>query len=110
MYLRDGLYEKLKTRSRNVGVSISGLIRRSQEKDIQQDAVALTPERFSNASIRWKALPASNRKISFENCVKTADYSDPTAMMPERLILDTDIVIHLLKNSRKPLPVVDKQP
>lgn len=40
IYLQDDLYEKLKTRSRNAGVSISGLIRRSLEKDIQQDPVA----------------------------------------------------------------------
>lgn len=40
IYLQDDLYERLKTRSRNVGVSISELIRRSLEKDIQQDPVA----------------------------------------------------------------------
>lgn len=40
IYLQDELYERLKTRSRNVGVSISELIRRSLEKDIQQDPVA----------------------------------------------------------------------
>ena len=40
IYLQDDLYERLKTRSRNVGVSISELIRRSLDKDIQQDPVA----------------------------------------------------------------------
>jgi negative regulator of replication initiation len=40
IYLQDDLYERLKTRSRNVGVSISELIRCSLEKDIQQDPVA----------------------------------------------------------------------
>jgi len=40
IYLQDDLYERLKTRSRNVGVSVSELIRRSLEKDIQQDPVA----------------------------------------------------------------------
>ena len=40
IYLQDDLYEKLKTRSRIVGVSISELIRCSLEKDIQQDPVA----------------------------------------------------------------------
>ena len=40
IYLPDALYESLKVRSRSVGVSISELIRRSLEKDIQQDPVA----------------------------------------------------------------------
>lgn len=40
IYLQNELYERLKTRSRNVGVSVSELIRRSLEKDIQQDPVA----------------------------------------------------------------------
>ena len=40
IYLQDDLYERLKTRSRSVGVSVSELIRRSLERDIQQDPVA----------------------------------------------------------------------
>ena len=40
IYLQDDLYERLKTRSLNGGVSISELIRRSLKKDIQQDPVA----------------------------------------------------------------------
>lgn len=40
IYLQNDLYERIKTRSRNVGVSVSELIRRSLEKDIQQDPVA----------------------------------------------------------------------
>lgn len=40
IYLQNDLYERLKTRSSNVGVSVSELIRRSLEKDIQQDPVA----------------------------------------------------------------------
>ena len=40
IYLQNDLYERLKARSRNVGVSVSELIRRSLEKDIQQDPVA----------------------------------------------------------------------
>ena len=40
IYLQDDLYERLKTRSRIAGVSISELIRRSLEKDIPQDPVA----------------------------------------------------------------------
>ena len=40
IYLQNDLYERLKTRSRSVGVSVSELIRRSLEKDIQQDPVA----------------------------------------------------------------------
>ena len=40
IYLQNDMYERLKAQSRNVGVSISELIRRSLEKDIQQDPVA----------------------------------------------------------------------
>ena len=40
IYLQNDLYERLKSRSRSVGVSVSELIRRSLEKDIQQDPVA----------------------------------------------------------------------
>ena len=40
IYLQNDLYERLKARSRSVGVSVSELIRRSLEKDIQQDPVA----------------------------------------------------------------------
>lgn len=40
IYLQDALYESLKVRSRSVGISISELIRRTLEKDIQKDPVA----------------------------------------------------------------------
>ena len=40
IYLQDALYDGLKTRARSVGVSISELIRRTLEKDIQKDPVA----------------------------------------------------------------------
>lgn len=40
IYLHDELYEGLKSRARSVGVSISELIRRTLEKDIQKDPVA----------------------------------------------------------------------
>ena len=40
IYLQDEMYERLKTQSGNIGVSISELIRRSLEKDIQQDPAA----------------------------------------------------------------------
>ena len=40
IYLPDALYESLKARARGVGISISELIRRSLEKDLQQDPVA----------------------------------------------------------------------
>lgn len=40
IYLQDALYESLKIRSRSAGVSISELIRRTLEKDIQKDPVA----------------------------------------------------------------------
>lgn len=40
IYLQEALHESLKTRARSVGVSISELIRRTLEKDIQKDPVA----------------------------------------------------------------------
>ena len=40
IYLQDALHESLKIRARSVGVSISELIRRTLEKDIQKDPVA----------------------------------------------------------------------
>lgn len=40
IYLQDALYDSLKVRSRSLGVSISELIRRTLEKDIQKDPVA----------------------------------------------------------------------
>ena len=40
IYLQDALYDSLKMRARSVGVSISELIRRTLEKDIQKDPVA----------------------------------------------------------------------
>ena len=40
IYLHDALYDSLKVRARSVGVSISELIRRTLEKDIQKDPVA----------------------------------------------------------------------
>jgi len=40
IYLQDALYDSLKVRSRSVGVSISELIRRTLEKDIQKNPVA----------------------------------------------------------------------
>jgi hypothetical protein len=39
IYLHDALYEGLKIRSRSIGVSISELIRRTLEKDLQKDPV-----------------------------------------------------------------------
>lgn len=40
IYLQDALYASLKTRARSVGVSLSELIRRTLEKDIQKDPVS----------------------------------------------------------------------
>ena len=40
IYLQDALFDSLKMRARSVGVSISELIRRTLEKDIQKDPVA----------------------------------------------------------------------
>jgi hypothetical protein len=37
IYLQDSLYVSLKIRSRSVGVSLSELIRRTLERDIQKD-------------------------------------------------------------------------
>ena len=40
IYLQDELHDSLKARARGIGVSISELIRRTLEKDIQKDPVA----------------------------------------------------------------------
>ncbi len=40
IYLQNDLYERLKTRSRCVGVSVSEIIRRALEKDTRQDTIA----------------------------------------------------------------------
>ena len=40
IYLHDALHDSLKVRARSIGVSISELIRRTLEKDIQKDPVA----------------------------------------------------------------------
>lgn len=40
IYLQEALYDSLKARARNVGISISELIRRTLEKDIQKDPVS----------------------------------------------------------------------
>ena len=40
IYLQDSLHDSLKTRARSVGVSMSELIRRTLEKDIQSDPVS----------------------------------------------------------------------
>ena len=47
IYLQDDLYEGLKTRARNVGISMSELIRRTLEKDIHKDPVADAQGYFS---------------------------------------------------------------
>lgn len=46
IYLQDELYDSLKARARTVGVSISELIRRTLEKDVQKDPVANTQAFF----------------------------------------------------------------
>ena len=40
IYLNDDLYDSLKIRARSVGISMSELIRRTLEKDVQKDPVA----------------------------------------------------------------------
>ena len=40
IYLQDALYDSLRVRARSVGISMSELIRRTLEKDIQKDPVA----------------------------------------------------------------------
>lgn len=40
IYLQEAVYDCLKARARNVGVSVSELIRRTLEKDIQKDPVS----------------------------------------------------------------------
>ena len=39
IYLQDTLHDSLKARARSVGISISELIRRTLERDIQKDPV-----------------------------------------------------------------------
>jgi negative regulator of replication initiation len=57
IYLQDELYEKLKARSRRLGVSVSELIRRSVEKDIGKD-------------------PAVDAKAFFEHLVPLESFAD----------------------------------
>lgn len=40
IYLQDALYDSLRVRARSVGISMSELIRRTLEKDIQKDPLA----------------------------------------------------------------------
>ena len=40
IYLQDELHDNLKARARSVGVSVSELIRRTLERDIQKDPVS----------------------------------------------------------------------
>lgn len=40
IYLQEALYEQLKARSRHLGLSLSELIRRSLEKDLEQHSAA----------------------------------------------------------------------
>lgn len=40
IYLQDALHDSLRVRARSVGISMSELIRRMLEKDIQKDPVA----------------------------------------------------------------------
>lgn len=40
IYLQDALHDSLKARARSTGISISELIRRTLEKDIQKDPAA----------------------------------------------------------------------
>ena len=40
IYLQDSLYADLKARARSVGISISELIRRTLERDVQKDPIA----------------------------------------------------------------------
>jgi len=40
IYLQESLYDSLRSRSRSVGISLSELIRRTLEKDIQKDPVS----------------------------------------------------------------------
>jgi len=40
IYLQESLYDSLRSRSRSVGISLSELIRRTLEKDIQRDPVS----------------------------------------------------------------------
>ena len=65
IYLQDELHDSLKARARSVGVSISELIRRTLEKDIQKDPVADARAYFE----RLKPLE-SFAQIDSEDCVR----------------------------------------
>jgi post-segregation antitoxin (ccd killing protein) len=65
IYLQDTLHDSLKARARSVGVSISELIRRTLEKDIQKDPVADARAYF----LRLKPL-ASFASVDSEDYVR----------------------------------------
>ena len=66
IYLQDALYDSLKTRAHSIGVSISELIRRTLEKDIQKDPVSDARAYFE----RLKPLE-SFAQIDAEDYVRT---------------------------------------
>lgn len=66
IYLQDALYDSLKTRAHSIGVSMSELIRRTLEKDIQKDPVSDAHAYFE----RLKPLE-SFAQIDAEDYVRT---------------------------------------
>lgn len=66
IYLQDALYDSLKTRAHSIGVSMSELIRRTLEKDIQKDPVSDARAYFE----RLKPLE-SFAQIDAEDYVRT---------------------------------------
>jgi negative regulator of replication initiation len=76
IYLQDELYEKLKARSRHLGVSVSELIRRSVEKDIGKD-------------------PAADAKAFFERLAPLESFAD---IEPEAYVLELRSTSRLLQS------------
>lgn len=70
IYLPDALHESLKVRARSIGVSISELIRRTLEKDIQKD-------------------PASDARAYFERLTPLESFAQTTAEAYVREIRST---------------------
>jgi len=50
IYLQDALHQSLKIRARSIGITLSELIRRTLEKDIQKDPVADAQAYFERLS------------------------------------------------------------
>ena len=79
IYLQDSLHDNLKARARSVGISISELIRRTLERDIQKD-------------------PVTDARAYFERLKPLQSFSQTTAQAYVRDIRGTS---RLLKSAAK---------